>query len=84
MNFSLGCLWQPCRDGARLLKVYGDTPCPVVPGQIEGLPVIEIGPYCFAEKNRRRGSFPCRMACPKTHSIASAVILWRRSPSPTA
>lgn len=71
MNFSLGCLWQPCRDGARLLKVYGDTPCPVVPGQIEGLPVIEIGPYCFAEKEPQAGqlSLPDGMSKDALHCI---------------
>ena len=34
----------------------GDTPCPAVPGVIGGLPVVEIGPYCFAEKPVRPGA----------------------------
>lgn len=43
-------LWEPCADGARLLRVFGDTPCPVIPGTVAGITVTEIGPYCFAER----------------------------------
>ncbi|MCI2047488.1 MAG: leucine-rich repeat domain-containing protein [Faecalibacterium sp.] len=42
----------PCAGGARLVRVYGDTPCPVLPAQIAGLPLTELGPYCFAETQR--------------------------------
>ena len=48
MERQLGILWQECPGGARLLKVYGDTPCPALPERIGGLPLREIGPYCFA------------------------------------
>ncbi|MBM6898502.1 leucine-rich repeat protein [Gemmiger formicilis] len=41
-------LWQPCTGGARILRVLGDSPCPVIPEEIDGLPVTELGPYCFA------------------------------------
>lgn len=44
--------WEPCRGGARLLKVLGDSPCPVLPDRLEGLPLAEIGPYCFADRPR--------------------------------
>ena len=30
--------------------MLGDTPCPVVPDTVDGLPVVEIGPYCFADR----------------------------------
>lgn len=40
--------WQPCNGGARVLRLLGDTPCPVVPAVVAGLPVVELGPYCFA------------------------------------
>ena len=56
MQDSLGFLWRECSGGVRLLKVYGDTPCPVVPDAIEGLPVREIGAYCFAEKEVPHGT----------------------------
>ena len=45
MNSSLGILWQACPGGARILRVFGDSPCPALPVQIEGFPVVEIGPY---------------------------------------
>ena len=52
MNSSLGILWQACPGGARILRVFGDTPCPTIPTAIDGTPVVEIGPYCFAQNQR--------------------------------
>ncbi len=52
MNSSLGILWQAYPGGARILRVFGDSPCPALPVQIEGFPVVEIGPYCFAQNQR--------------------------------
>lgn len=52
MNSSLGILWQACPGGARILRVFGDSPCPALPVQIEGFLVVEIGPYCFAQNQR--------------------------------
>ena len=46
----LAVVWQSCAGGARVLRVLGDTPCPVVPHAVDGVPVVEIGPYCFADK----------------------------------
>ena len=42
--------WQPCPGGARVLRVLGDSPCPVLPDTVDGVPVAELGPYCFAER----------------------------------
>ena len=41
---------ENCAHGARVLRMLGDTPCPVVPDTVDGLPVVEIGPYCFADR----------------------------------
>lgn len=42
--------WERVKDGARILRAYGMTAEAVLPGEIEGLPVTEIGAYCFAEQ----------------------------------
>lgn len=55
MQDSLSFLWKTCDSGVRLLKVYGDTPCPVVPDSIAGKPLTEIGPYCFADRPPETG-----------------------------
>ena len=39
----MAVVWQSCAGGARVLRVLGDTPCPVVPDTVDGLPVVEIG-----------------------------------------
>lgn len=57
MKELIGFRWEPCPGGARLLRVYGDSPCPVLPGTVAGLPVTEIGPYCFSEKERPGGLY---------------------------
>ena len=46
----MSVVWESCAGGARVLRVLGDTPCPVVPHAVDGVPVVEIGPYCFADK----------------------------------
>ena len=48
MDLQLCCLWQPASEGARLVRVLGETPCPVLPPSLAGHTVAEIGPYCFA------------------------------------
>ena len=48
MDLQLCCLWQPASEGARLVRVLGETPCPVLPQALAGHTVAEIGPYCFA------------------------------------
>ena len=48
-------LWEPDgMGGARLLGMYGQTSQAFVPGQIEGVPVTEIGAYCFAGRGKER------------------------------
>ena len=58
----MSIIWEPCAAGARVLRVLGDSPCPAVPETVEGLPVTEIGPYCFADGQGRgaaqRGRHP--------------------------
>lgn len=43
-------LWQPAGTGARLLKVFGTDSSPALPDTIQEYPLIEIGPYCFADR----------------------------------
>ena len=62
----MGLYWEPCPGGVRLLRLLGDTPCPAVPGTIEGLPVAELGPYCFADRPVRPGA---RRTGDDTHEI---------------
>lgn len=44
----LDIIWEPVPDGVRILRVYGEHPIAALPAYIEGLPVTEIGPYCFS------------------------------------
>ena len=44
--------WEHCQNGVRILRVYGDTPCPILPPTVVGLPVVELGAYCFAESDK--------------------------------
>ena len=50
------CLeYLPLPDGgARLIRLYGETPCPVLPAAVDGRPLTELGPYCFAPRQRER------------------------------
>lgn len=64
----MAVLWQPCGDGARILRVLGDSPCPVLPGTVAGRPVTELGPYCFAARAVTGGSlWPAESA--DTHEV---------------
>ena len=55
MQRSVSLLWEPCADGARLLRLFGESPCAVVPDTAGGLPVTEIGPYCFSSRREPEG-----------------------------
>ena len=50
------CLeYLPLPDGgARLIRLYGETPCPILPEAVDGHPLTELGPYCFAPEQRAR------------------------------
>lgn len=52
MAQALGIWWQPVPhgDGARVLRVVGESPCPALPDTLGGVPVAELGSYCFAAK----------------------------------
>lgn len=52
----MAVLWQPCAGGARVVRVLGDTPCPAVPDSVDGRPVVELGPYCFAARAAESGA----------------------------
>lgn len=52
----MAVVWQPCGDGVRILRVLGDSPCPVVPAFVDGRPVTEVGPYCFAARPAEGGA----------------------------
>lgn len=64
----MAVVWQPCTGGARILRVLGDSPCPVVPNEINGLPVTELGPYCFANRPAQPGAL-WPPESPETHEI---------------
>lgn len=50
--------WEIAADGgARLLRIFGMTPEAVLPEQIEGHPLTEIGDYCFAEREHLRENY---------------------------
>ena len=66
-------LWTPCRDGAKILRVLGDTPCPAVPAAVDGLPVTELGAYCFSAKAVSGGQlYP--PGSPDTHEIVGEFV----------
>lgn len=55
MQRSVSILWEPCAGGARLLRLFGESPCALVPDTAGGLPVVEIGPYCFSARRDPEG-----------------------------
>ena len=66
-------LWTPCRDGAKVLRVLGDSPCPAVPAAVDGLPVTELGAYCFSAKAVSGGQlYP--PGSPDTHEIVGEFV----------
>lgn len=52
MAQALSVWWQPVPNGngARVLRLCGDSPCPALPAALDGVPVTELGPYCLAAK----------------------------------
>lgn len=54
----LDIIWEPAPDGARILRIYGEHPVLVLPDYIEGLPVTEIGPYCFSRSEPKLPEHP--------------------------
>lgn len=64
--------WEPAADGgARLLRVFGMTAEAVLPGQIEGRPLTEIGDYCFAERKHLPENYRrIRIECGETHTLS--------------
>jgi len=63
-------LWERCAAGARILRVFSDTPCPSLPASLGGVPVTEIGPYCFAERAVTAGeAWPPESDLRDTHAV---------------
>lgn len=45
--------WEKTKyNGARIIRMFGNLPTVVVPPQISGYPVTEIGSYCFSKTSR--------------------------------
>ena len=42
--------------GIRVLRVYGNSPAIEVPSRLEGIPITEVGAYCFADSDRAKRS----------------------------
>ncbi len=40
-------------DGAHLVRVLGDTPCPVLPETLGGVPITQIGAYAFSASSQK-------------------------------
>ena len=40
-------------DGAHLVRVLGDTPCPVLPDTLGGAPLVQIGAYAFSASSQK-------------------------------
>ncbi len=54
--------WESDKEGgARLLRAFGETAHIVLPDFVCGIPITEIGPYCFAKESRLPASY--RIAC---------------------
>ncbi len=46
------CIYEIKEDKtARLMRAYGENGIIFIPGQIDGIPVTEVGAYCFAPAN---------------------------------
>ena len=41
-------LWEMGQEGARILRVYSNELAIRLPDRLEGVPVTEIGAYCFS------------------------------------
>ncbi|MCI6858238.1 MAG: leucine-rich repeat domain-containing protein [Eubacterium sp.] len=50
---SLCLLWQPAKDGIRLLRCFGNSPELILPDSIEQKNITEIGAYCFSRSRPR-------------------------------
>jgi hypothetical protein len=57
MKSFFACRWEPAAAGARILRVYGDDPCPIVPSEIAGRPLVAVGGYCFSAKELPGGFY---------------------------
>ncbi|MBQ8647575.1 MAG: leucine-rich repeat protein [Oscillospiraceae bacterium] len=51
-------------DGAHLVRVLGDTPCPALPDEVDGVPITQLGAYAFsASQHKIRPGGEVHTAC---------------------
>ena len=50
MEKDLYLIWQPAPGGARLVRAVGESPCLLLPDTLGGIPLTEVGPYCFSPR----------------------------------
>ena len=56
--FHMWIWYEETADGLMIRRLYGDNPEVVVPGEIDGKPVIGLGAYAFSEKRVTAGGMP--------------------------
>ncbi len=44
--------YVPCPGGAKLIRVFGDSPSLILPETVDSLPLVSLGDYCFAPEQR--------------------------------
>lgn len=57
--YPIEVLWDTGKEGVRIHRIFGLNLEVTVPAKIEGMPVTEIGPYCFSasERYKKEGCF---------------------------
>ncbi len=59
-NKGMRVYWEKTAEGgARLLRAFGFAASVVLPDEIEGVPLTEIGAYCFSESRHLPETFLC-------------------------
>lgn len=48
MTYKTEMAYEPAEDGIRVLRCYGKSDMIVIPAEVDGRPVTEIGPYAFS------------------------------------
>ncbi len=56
-NIGMAFYWERTTGGARLLRAFGFASSVVLPDEIDGVPLTEIGAYCFSESRHLPDTF---------------------------